>query len=121
MHAGEEVVREERLQSELDAKALVLVFGLGHAADDENGKIRLEFAKAGDELGAGHAGHDVVGEDEIDGLGKIVISQLLKCTLGAEDGDDEVAARLRMVWRVAAWTALSSMSRMVADIRSLPY
>ena len=44
-----------------------------------------------DELRAGHAGHDVVGDDEIDGFGEFVIAELLQCALGAEDRDDEVS------------------------------
>ena len=94
VHAGEQIVRKQRLEAEHDAKAFVLVFSFGHAADDENGDVWLEFAQTRDELRAGHAGHDVVGEDEIDGFGEVVVSELLECALGAEDRDDEVSRSL---------------------------
>ncbi len=72
----------------------VLVLGFGEAADDEHGNLGGEFAEAGHELGAIHAGHDVVGDDEVDGVGIVVVAELLEGALRAEDGDDEVAGSL---------------------------
>src|SRR5580658_730323 len=94
VHAGEKVFGEQRLEAKLDAKAFILLFGFGHAADDEDGEVRLEFAETGDELRTAHAGHDVVGEDEIDGFREVVVSQLVEGTLRAEDRDDKVACPL---------------------------
>ena len=94
VHAGEQIVREERLKAELDPKAFILIFSLSHPADDKDGEVRLEFAETRDELGASHAGHEVVGEDEIDGFGEVVVAKLLECAFGAEDGDNEVASTL---------------------------
>lgn len=94
VHAGEKVFRKQRLETEDNVQAFVLIFGLGHSADDEDGQVGLEFAEAGDELRAGHAGHEVVGEDEIDGLGEVVVAKLLECAFRAEDCDDKVACTL---------------------------
>lgn len=94
MNAGEEVVGKQGLEAELDAEVLVFFFGIGHAADDEHGEAGLELAEAGDELRAGHPGHDVVCKDEINGLREVVAAELLKCALRAQDRDDEVAGTL---------------------------
>jgi hypothetical protein len=92
--AGEEDVWEQWFEAEVDVEVFVLFFGFGHAADDEDGDVGGEGAEVGDELGATHAGHEVVGHDEIDGGGVIVAAKLLEGALGAEDGDDEVAGSL---------------------------
>lgn len=94
MDAGEEIVREERLQPEMNAKVLVFVFGFGHAADDEHGDVGCKVAQLGDELRAVHARHDVVGNDEVDGGGIFVIAELIECAFGTEDSDDEVSGSL---------------------------
>lgn len=94
MDAGEEEIGEEGFEAEVDVEAVVFVFGFGHAADDEDGEVGGEGAESPDEVGATHAGHEVVGEDEADGSGELVVAKLLEGSLGAEDGDDEVAGTL---------------------------
>ena len=94
LHGGDEVLGQQGLQAEVDAQGSVLVFGFGQAADDEHRDVGGELAQAGDELGAVHAGHDVVGDDEVDGVREIVVAELLEGALGAEDGDDEIAGSL---------------------------
>ncbi len=42
--------RGEGLEAEVDVQALVLVFGLGESADDQDGDVRGELAQGGDEL-----------------------------------------------------------------------
>lgn len=91
MDAGEEIIGKKRLEAELDVEVLVLLFGFNHAADDEDGDAGLELAEVPDELRAGHAGHDVVGNDEIDGGGILVLAELLKSALRTENGDDMVS------------------------------
>jgi hypothetical protein len=94
MDAGEEVVGKEGFEAEVGVEAGILVFGFGEAGDDEDGHVWGELADAGDELGAVHAGHDVVCEDEINGGGKLAIAELFEGALGAKNGDDEVAGSL---------------------------
>jgi hypothetical protein len=90
MHGIDELLGEERFDAEVYAQSGVLVFGFGQAADDEDGDLGVELAEAGDELGAVHVGHDVVGDDEVDGGGEVIVAELLEGALGVE-------ARLRMV------------------------
>jgi len=92
--AGEEVIGEQGLESEVNIEAGVLIFGFGEAADDEDGDGRGELAYFADELGAVHAGHDVVGEDEVDGCGELVAAELLEGAFGVQDGDYEVTSSL---------------------------
>ncbi len=58
------------------------------------GRSGANCAEAGDKLRAVHAGHDVVGDDEVDGVGIIVVAKLFEGALGAENGEDEVAGSL---------------------------
>ena len=92
---GEEEIREQGFETELDHEGLVLVFCLGHAADDEDGNVGQEGAQAGDELGANHAGHEVVGDDEIDAGGIFVVAKLLESAPGIKNGDDKIAGSLK--------------------------
>jgi len=78
----------------MDVEADVLVFGIGEAADDEYRNRRFELANLADELGSVHAGHDVVGDDEVDGSGELVVAELLKSPFGVERCDDEVSGSL---------------------------
>jgi len=88
---GQEVVGEEGFEAEVDVEAGVGIFGFFEAADDEDGEVGLELAELGDELGTVHAGHDVVGEDEVDGCGEFVVAELFEGALGAENGDNVIA------------------------------
>jgi hypothetical protein len=94
MDRGEQVFREQGLQSEVDTETLILILGFGEAADDEHGEIGGELAEAHDELRTVHAGHEVVGDDEVDGVGIVVVAKLFESTLGAENGEDDVAGTL---------------------------
>lgn len=94
MDVREEDVGEQGFEAEVDVQADVFVFGLGQAADDEDGEIGGEFAETGDELVAIHSGHEVVGEDEVDGGGVFAVAKLFESSLGTEDGDDEVTSTL---------------------------
>ncbi len=91
---GEEIVGEQGFEAEVDVEAGVFVFGFGKAADDEYGNCWLELADFADELGAVHAGHDVVGDDEVDGGGVVVVAELLEGAFGVECGDDRVTGSL---------------------------
>jgi len=94
LHCGDKVLRHEGFHAEVNAQGGVLVFCFGEATDDEHGNFGGELAQASDELGAVHARHDVVGDDELDGVGVIVIAKLLEGTLRAEDSNNEVASSL---------------------------
>ncbi len=74
---GEEVVGQEGFKAEVYVQTCVLVLGFGKAADDEHGEVGREGAELSDELGAGHAGHQVVGEDEVDGGVVLVVAELV--------------------------------------------
>ena len=92
--AGEEVVGQEGLEAEVGVEAGVFGFGFFETADDKNGDGGSEVAHVADEFGAVHAGHDVVGDDEVDGSGELVVAELLERALGGEDGNDEVPGAL---------------------------
>ena len=94
MVAGEEVVGEQGLEAEVDVETGIFVFGFSETADDEDGYGWGKLAYFADELGAVHAGHDVVGEDEVDGCGELVAAELLKSAFGVQDSDDEVTSSL---------------------------
>jgi len=94
LHGGNEVLGKEGLHAEVDTQGGVLVLCFGEAADDEHRNFGGELAEAGNELGAVHAGHDVVGDDELDGFGVVVIAELLEGAFRAQDGEDEVAGSL---------------------------
>ena len=68
----------------------IFILGLFQAADDEDGKSFVEVTKLANEFGTGHAGHEVVGDDEADFRGKVVRAELLQGADGVEDRDDEV-------------------------------
>ena len=91
VNAGEEVVGEEGFEAEVGVEVAVLIFGFEEPADDKDGDVGVEAADFADEFSAGHAGHDVVGDDEVDGRGVFVVAILLEGSLRAEDGDDEKA------------------------------
>ena len=50
----------------------------------------MVFPEARDKLGTAHAGHEVVGDDEIDLCGKLALGELLQGALRAKYGNDEV-------------------------------
>ena len=79
----------------MDAELGVLLLGLGHAADDEHGHIGIKIADGTNEVGAVHAGHDVVCDDEVNGRGKLVVAELFQRALGIQNGDDEEAGPLQ--------------------------
>jgi hypothetical protein len=95
LDAIEEEIGEEWFEAEFDAESLILVFCLGQAADDEHGNGRREGAQAGYEFRASHAGHEVVGDDEIDVGGVFVVAKLVESAFGIENGDDKVAGPLK--------------------------
>jgi hypothetical protein len=86
----EEEIGEEGFHAEGDVAAFVLGLGFFESADDEDGEGGAELAQLADELGAGHAGHDVVCDDETDLFGEVVGVELLEGALRVEGGDDEV-------------------------------
>jgi hypothetical protein len=88
---GEEVVGQKGFEAEVDGEVFVLLFGLGHAADDQHGHRGREGAQARNELGAVHAGHDVVGDDEVDGSGELFCLEGLERAFRVEHGDDVIA------------------------------
>ena len=94
MHAGEENVGKERFEAEVNVEVGVFVLRLLHAADDEDGNGGVEIAQTFDELGAVHAGHDVIGDDEVDGGGVFVAAKLFESALGTQNGDDVVSGTL---------------------------
>ena len=94
MNAGQQVVRQERFQTEIHVQILVLIFGFEQAADDENRDVGVETADRPNELGAGHAGHDVIGDDQIDGGRVLLVAKLLQSALRAENCDHEEASAL---------------------------
>lgn len=81
---GKEGFGKEGFGTKEDVQAGVLVFGFFEAADDEDGDVGVQGAEAGDELGAVHAGHEVVGEDEADLDGELRGGELLESTGGTE-------------------------------------
>lgn len=93
--AVQQEIGEEGFETELNAEGAILVFCLGQSADDEHGNIGGKGAKAGNELGAGHTGHEVVGNDEVNVGGEFVVAKLLECARGIENGDDEVTGSLK--------------------------
>lgn len=76
---------------EVDVQFPIFLFGIGHAADDQHGDVRGEFAEATNELRSIHAWHEVVCDDHVDGSGIFSVTKLLESMLWAENCDDEVA------------------------------
>jgi len=93
--AGEEIVRQQRLHAKDDVHAGILLFCFFKSADDEYRKLRVQLAELTDKLRAGHAGHEVVCDDELDGGGKVVCDELFERTNRVEHGDDEISSAFK--------------------------
>ena len=89
--AGQQVLWQQGLEPKVYAEFLVLFLGLGKSTDHKDGDVRVEAADSADEIGTVHAGHDVIGDGEIDGGGERSVAVLLQSALGAKNGDHEVA------------------------------
>ena len=95
MHGGEQVIGEQRLEAEGDVETVVFLFCLVEAADDEYGKHGVGGAEGPDEFDTMHGGHEVIGDDEIDGGGKFVVLNLFEGADGVERGDYEITGTLQ--------------------------
>jgi len=63
---GDELVGWERLDAADDVQAVVFVFDIGIAAEHDDGQAAALSAEIADKLGAVHARHLVVGDDQAD-------------------------------------------------------
>jgi len=94
VHTGKQIIGKQGFEPEVGVEARVFVFRFGQPADDQHGNRRRELANFADELGAVHPGHDVIGDDEIDGSRELIVAELLESALRVERSDDEVARPL---------------------------
>lgn len=64
----DEFRRGQRLHAERDTKALIFLFGVRQAAEDDHGNFIAPFTQAANEIGSVGSGHDVIGDDKCDVL-----------------------------------------------------
>jgi len=80
---GKELAGRERFDAKGDIESLVLVFGVGVAAEYEDGKQIAGTADGLDELWAVHSGHQMIGNDDADGR-TVAGIQKRQCLLAVE-------------------------------------
>src|SRR5665213_2357839 len=83
-HAGQKIVRWQRLQTELHVQSFVLRLSVFQSADDHDWQHGVRPAKLPDKLRAVHARHNVVGDDQINLRSEPAALKLFKCLSGVE-------------------------------------
>lgn len=91
VNTGEEILGRARFQVKLDTKVAVFIFCFRQSTDNKHRHRWGEIAQVRDELGTAHAGHQVIRNDEVDGLGKGRFTELIECLFGTQHRDDVVA------------------------------
>jgi len=69
-HQTDQLRRRTGLGAKCYVETFVLVFGFSHATDHDHRDIRPQIAKLPHEHGAAGSGHDVIGDNGADGVGR---------------------------------------------------
>ena len=92
LHCVEQIVRQQRLQTEDYIEAGVFLFRFCQTADDEHWNVGCKPPDFSHECGAVHTRHHVVRDDQIDVAGELIIAKLLQRAFRAEHRDDELSS-----------------------------
>jgi hypothetical protein len=90
-HAGQKIVRRERLHTELHFESGVLRLSIFQTADDHDWQPGVGPAKPPDKLRAIHSRHNVIGNHQLDIGSESATLKLVKCLFGIEHRDGSVS------------------------------
>jgi len=95
MHARQQIIRQQRLQPEVDIQPHILILGLSHPADHQHRHLGRKRSHLTDKLAPIHPRHNMVGNNQVNRGRELIAAKLLQRSLWIERRDYKISSSFK--------------------------